>query len=96
MGTNNRSKQIAKTQLEMMRGNSQINNEDYLNKPNHSEVKKSRKNQSFEEEEFKSVEVVFPYRRTRQTLMYQERLKVKDYEAQSTLVTWDRALERRL
>jgi len=28
--------------------------------------------------------------------MYQERLKVKDYEAQSTLVTWDRALERHL
>ena len=51
-----------------------------MNKPNNSDIKKSRKQQSFEEEEFKSVEIVFPYRRGRQTLMYQEKLKVLDYE----------------
>jgi len=36
-----------------------------MNKPNYSDLKKSRKQQSFEEEEFKSVEIVFPYRRGR-------------------------------
>ncbi len=71
MGNEPKTKPIAKTQLDITNGHSQINNEELLNKPNHSDIK--RKQQSFEEEELKSVEIVFPYRRGRQTLLYQEK-----------------------